>query len=49
MTDRKKNAIKGTIFLVAAVAFIFIGIFRDEVKTVINKATAICMECIGIG
>ena len=49
MTEQKKNAIKGTIFLVIAVAFIFIGIYRDEVKTVINKATAICMECIGIG
>ena len=31
------------IFLVLA------GIFRGEAETVFNKATRICMECIGIG
>lgn len=40
---------KGLVLLGLAIAFIVIGVFREEVVTVINKATAICMECIGIG
>ena len=44
-----KSSWKGVLVLVTAIAFIFIGIYRDEITTVINKATAICMECIGIG
>ena len=44
-----KSFSKGLIVLGIAISFILIGIFRDEVVTVVNKATAICMECIGIG
>ena len=44
-----KNFPKGFIVIGIAAIFIAVGIFRDEVITVLNKATAICMECIGIG
>lgn len=46
-----KSYPKGLGFLVLGLALVFItvGIFREEVVTVINKATAICMECIGLG
>ena len=44
-----KSPWPGVLVLVTAVAFIFIGIFRDEITTVFNKATNICLECIGIG
>lgn len=35
--------------LVISLAFILAGIFRGEAECVIEKATKICMECIGIG
>ena len=44
-----KRASIGLILVGVAAVFIVIGIFRDEVLTVLHKATAICMECIGIG
>ena len=44
-----KDFSKGLIFIGIAAVFIVVGIFREEVITVIHKATAICMECIGIG
>lgn len=44
-----KSFSKGLIVIVIAAVFITVGVFREEVVTVINKATAICMECIGIG
>ena len=40
---------KSWIILVAALLLIFAGWYRGEVHTVVTKATAICMECIGIG
>lgn len=36
-----------TLFI--GITLIFLGIFRGEAETVFNKATRICMECIGIG
>lgn len=38
-------------YLVIGVAILFMwaGWYRGEVATVLTKATAICMECIGIG
>ena len=44
-----KSFSKGLIVLSISLIFILLGIFRDEVVTVVNKATAICMECIGLG
>lgn len=40
---------KAFAVLVAAAVFIGIGVYRGEVSTVMTKAIAICLECIGIG
>ena len=37
------------ILLIAGIVLVIAGIFRGEAKTVFDKATKICMECIGIG
>ena len=37
------------IILIAAAAFLVIGLARGEAETVFQKAATICMECIGIG
>ncbi|WP_318691479.1 CD1871A family CXXC motif-containing protein [Treponema sp.] len=37
------------VILVLSVSLIVAGIFRQEAECVIEKATKICMECIGIG
>ena len=37
------------IILFAAIGAMAFGIFRGEMMTVLTKAAAICMECIGIG
>ncbi len=37
------------ILLFLFVALLIIGVFLGEVGTVIQKATAICLSCIGIG
>lgn len=37
------------ILICVAIVLIVEGIARDEVATVFNKSTNICMECIGIG
>ncbi|MEG1560349.1 MAG: CD1871A family CXXC motif-containing protein [Clostridia bacterium] len=44
----KRYGIPALVLLVG-VAFLTYGIFNGEVLTVFGKATAICMECIGIG
>lgn len=44
----KANKTGLSIMLLAAV-LIGAGIFRNEVGTVFQKASAICLECIGIG
>ncbi len=35
--------------LAVAIAFIGIGLIRQEQMEVLGKAVRICMECIGIG
>lgn len=35
--------------LVFSISLIISGIFTGEAESVIEKATRICMECIGIG
>ena len=35
--------------LVLGIVFVLIGVYREEVSTVLTKAIYICLECIGIG
>jgi hypothetical protein len=44
------KANKAAVILAAlGILFIFLGIFRGEMMTVLTKAVNICMECIGLG
>ncbi|MBR4631636.1 MAG: hypothetical protein IKO57_14545 [Treponema sp.] len=45
----KKHRIIATISLCLGIALVVAGVFRGEAETVFQKATRICMECIGIG
>lgn len=45
----KHRKITAIISLCLGIALVLAGIFRGEAETVFNKATRICMECIGIG
>ncbi len=44
-----KKRVFGLVIIVAAVAMIIFGVFREEATDVFNKAIRICLECIGIG
>ena len=44
-----KRKIIAIVSLCMGIALVIAGIFRGEAETVFNKATRICMECIGIG
>ena len=48
MKEQKIGRIRGMI-VIAAVCFLFAGIFRGEAEVVLEKAVTICLECIGIG
>lgn len=37
------------LLILLGLAFIGIGIFREETATVLIKSINICLECIGIG
>ena len=45
----KKQKIISILLIIIGIALVIAGIFRDEAVTVFNKATRICLECIGIG
>ncbi len=49
MSTLKNRHIISVLLLCLGLALILAGIFRGEALTVFNKATRICMECIGIG
>ena len=44
-----KRYIIPALVAVVAIAFIAVGVMGGENNKVLNKATAICLECIGIG
>ena len=44
----KKEFLKYPL-LILSLLMIFFGISNGEMKTVLMKAAAICLECIGIG
>ncbi|WP_428829577.1 CD1871A family CXXC motif-containing protein [Beduinella massiliensis] len=48
MTERRRQWI-GIACFALGLAFIGVGLFREEHLTVLKKAVAICLECIGIG
>ena len=48
MTEKKRRRI-GIACLVLGLAFVGFGRLREEHLTVLKKAAAICLECIGIG
>lgn len=49
MKIETKKTMVSVLLLCAGVSMIILGIFREEAECVIEKATRICMECIGIG
>lgn len=40
---------KTLVCLIISLLMMGIGIYRDEVKTVLNKGINLCLECVGIG
>ena len=46
---RRKEWILPAVLLLCGILLIALGIFRGEPQTVLEKATKICLECIGIG
>lgn len=44
-----KHRIISVGLLIFSISLIISGIFTGEAEAVIEKATRICMECIGIG
>lgn len=48
MTEKKRSLIS-IILLSTGILLILAGIFRGEASAVFQKATKICLECIGIG
>lgn len=44
-----KRKVISICFLLIGIVLVIAGIYREEAECVIDKATRICMECIGIG
>ena len=46
---KSKRWIIPVSLMVIGAALIVLGVFREETRTVLQKAMRICLECIGIG
>ena len=44
----KKAAVQ-VLLLLAGIAMLIFGIWREEAQTVFSKSIRLCMECVGIG
>lgn len=44
-----KRKIAALVLIGISIAMVVIGVYRNEVTDVFNKAIRICLECIGIG
>ena len=44
-----KTLLLQVLLIATGVLALVVGIYRDEVRTVLMKAIYICLECIGIG
>jgi hypothetical protein len=49
MTDRWSGRVLRLVLFVFSVAFVLLGWYRGEIRTVFVKAANLCLECIGIG
>jgi hypothetical protein len=49
MNSKRRVNLARAATITAALAFIVIGILRKEHLIVLEKAVAICLECIGVG
>ena len=45
----KKQKIISILLIIIGISLAIAGIFRGEAASVFNKASRICLECIGIG
>jgi hypothetical protein len=48
MSDKRLRITQAALFVVA-IAFIALGVARGEQLEVLQKAAAVCLECIGLG
>ncbi len=46
MTKMRKATV---CVLLVSLLLVGLGIYRDEVATVLNKGINLCLECVGIG
>ena len=45
----KKRWLIAIFSLLLGIVLVVAGVFRGEAQTVFDKATRICLECIGVG
>ena len=48
MSEKRKNMLAAGL-IAAGILSMALGIWRGEMAEVLRKATAICLECMGIG
>lgn len=46
---RNRRLAVQSALIALGIGMLILGIYTDEVKTVLTKAVYICLECIGIG